>query len=1057
MVRKPFVALSLAMAALTALALTMLFTGPGVSANDGDDTPNIPERRELIYPNLGSHLDAVVASYESGRQSERQAAEQGVVSQDGAILVTIYLSSNVAGVESFLNDNGVTARNVGEDYIEAYVPVGLLGQVSQQDGVTRVREIIPPEPMYGNVTSQGVGLHLVPAWHTAGYKGKGVKVGIIDAGYYGWRSLQGVELPSTVGGVRCYYQDRNRSVDYGGLELCDDREWHWAAEHGTASGETIIDIAPEATLYLSDPYTWGDLQEVVRWMVSEGVQVINMSMAYGFDGPGDGTSPYSNSPLNAVDTAVSGGIIWLNSAGNYAEGTWFGAFTDSDNDNDHEWGGTDEGQQLYLLEDTRVTIQLRWDDQWRGATKDLDLFLLNQATNQTVDSSTDRQEGGTGDDPYERISYTAPADGYYDVLVKKISGDAPEWLQLTVWGADSNLQHHTKSGSITSPAESANPGLLAVGASPWYDTSKIEYYSSQGPAPDGRVKPDITGATCGLTVSYPPYLRRSDNQQVSYCGTSGSSPHLAGLAALVRQANPSFTPQQTANYLKTNAAERGAAGADNVWGYGFAQMPAAPTTPPPADPCTSEITADGATTGAWAANCVSQVASPDPADAADAKGYARYYTFTTTEQKTVTISLDSGVDTYLYLRSGDAKSGTPVAENDDKVSGNTNSEISQSLAAGTYTIEATTYKAATAGDFTLTLSGLGGTGGTPPPASDACPAAATALTADGANSGTWDNTCVSQIASPDSSDAADAKGYARYYTLTPAEAREVTITLESTEDTYLYLRQGADVRTGAAVAENDDIVSGNTNSRVTATLAANTAYTVEATTYRAATEGSFTLTLAGLSDSGGGTPPPAADPCPAAATALTADGVSQGTWDSACVSLEGSPDTTDGADAKSYAAYYTFTAKADEVTITLESAQDTYLSLREGDNVRTGDAVATNDDIDTAARNYNSRITETLTAGTTYTIEATTYKAAMAGSFTLTIDGLGTPPPPACTLNLELTPGQSCAHSAAGLVVFTAKVESNGDLLLRFSGATAPLSRMFFTRSGNNWTITGLP
>ena len=33
-----------------------------------------------------------------------------------------------------------------EDYIEAYVPVTLLGRVSEQPGVLRVRAIVPPQP-----------------------------------------------------------------------------------------------------------------------------------------------------------------------------------------------------------------------------------------------------------------------------------------------------------------------------------------------------------------------------------------------------------------------------------------------------------------------------------------------------------------------------------------------------------------------------------------------------------------------------------------------------------------------------------------------------------------------------------------------------------------------------------------------------------------------------------------------------------------------------------------------------------------------------------------------
>ena len=60
--------------------------------------------------------------------------------------MTIYLSGNVDEVVAFLEENGGDPRNVGEDYIEAYVPVLLLGPVSDRTGVIRVREIVPPEP-----------------------------------------------------------------------------------------------------------------------------------------------------------------------------------------------------------------------------------------------------------------------------------------------------------------------------------------------------------------------------------------------------------------------------------------------------------------------------------------------------------------------------------------------------------------------------------------------------------------------------------------------------------------------------------------------------------------------------------------------------------------------------------------------------------------------------------------------------------------------------------------------------------------------------------------------
>ena len=118
---------------------------PAVSG-DVDGQFSIPEKAELKYPNLGSTLDQMAATVEEGEVSARAAAKDAPVSQEESVAVTIYLSGNVDEVVSFLEDNGGSPRNVGEDYIEAYVPVTLLGQTSEQPGVIRVREIIPPQP-----------------------------------------------------------------------------------------------------------------------------------------------------------------------------------------------------------------------------------------------------------------------------------------------------------------------------------------------------------------------------------------------------------------------------------------------------------------------------------------------------------------------------------------------------------------------------------------------------------------------------------------------------------------------------------------------------------------------------------------------------------------------------------------------------------------------------------------------------------------------------------------------------------------------------------------------
>ena len=119
---------------------------PGASGGGDDQAPALPEKTELKYPNLGSRLNDLVVQVEEGEASAREAAEDAPVHQEASVAVTIRLTGNVDEVVSFLEDNGGDPRNVGEEYIEAYVPVTLLGRVSEQAGVIRVREIIPPEP-----------------------------------------------------------------------------------------------------------------------------------------------------------------------------------------------------------------------------------------------------------------------------------------------------------------------------------------------------------------------------------------------------------------------------------------------------------------------------------------------------------------------------------------------------------------------------------------------------------------------------------------------------------------------------------------------------------------------------------------------------------------------------------------------------------------------------------------------------------------------------------------------------------------------------------------------
>ena len=528
---------------------------------DGDDDPySIPEKADLKYPNLGSRLDQLVTGVEEGEMSAGEAAGEAPVHREESVAVTIYLSGNVDDVEQFLEDNGGDPRNVGEDYIEAYVPVALMGPVSEQPGVLRVREIIPMQPGYGDFTSQGVQAHLSEAWNYAGYSGLGIKVGIIDIGFEDFGSLMGTELPTTVV-ARCY---TDIGVHTQNLADCGNDD-----PHGTAVAESVIDIAPEVSLYIAYPQSKGDAQAIVDWMVSEGVSVINTSIGWTFDGPGDGTSPFGYSPLKTVDQAVADGAMWVSLSHNHARTTWFAPPLDVDDDGFIDFSTPDETNELLLEAGQTIRVQLRWEGVWGQENTDLDMILYDSNLN-PVWYSGDYQSGPLAGDfpiPWDYIQYEVPSDGVYHLVIRHYYGPAPGWIQMVGWGTGP-FEYYTGNGSITNPAESANPGLLAVGAAPWYDVHTIESFSSRGPTPDGRIKPDIVGADCGATA-----LAALDRYVEGFCGTSQAAPHVAGMAALVRQRFPSYTPQQVAAYLKDNAAQRETPDPNNTWGYGFAYLP----------------------------------------------------------------------------------------------------------------------------------------------------------------------------------------------------------------------------------------------------------------------------------------------------------------------------------------------------------------------------------------------------------------------------------------------------------------------------------------------------
>ena len=213
----------------------------------------------------------------------------------------------------------------------------------------------------------------------------------------------------------------------------------------------------------------------------------------------------------------------------------------------------------------------------------------------------------------------------------------------------------------------------------------------------------------------------------------------------------------------------------------------------------------------------------------------------------------------------------------------------------------------------------------------------------------------------------DGEYHARFFTFNLNEEADVTITLESNPDAYLYLLEG-DGQRGYVLFEDDD--TEGTNPRIRTTLQAGR-YTVEATTYETGVTGDFRIGVE-TEELDGRPPITCVEPIPRVLSGQTfgLTYYSEGL----CRSMN-RPD-----DGDYYADYFRVPLKFPaRVTVALESDEDGYLFLLDGEGV-TGEVLHENDD----TVGTNPQIVADLQPGV-YTIEATTYKQGVTGKFRLEI------------------------------------------------------------------------
>jgi hypothetical protein len=564
----------------------------------------------LVFAAMASRNDAAVSSFIGIIPTAARDRAGNVVVDIRAIVTPNLLAAVTAAGGTVLNQSARWGM------IHASLPLGAIETVAAHVAVRSIRTA-PKAQLNGvpvfrktprvRVTPASIGarsgLDFVGALTSQGYITESANLVVVNQGINGAGVKVGV-LSDSASASRIAALIATGDLPPGTVSL-PGQDGPTIAQGGTDEGaammEIVHDMAPGASLIFATAFTDEiSFADNIVALQAAGCKVIVDDVSYFDEGA------FQDGPVaQAVNQVTAAGAIYFSSSANSGNltfgtsGTWEGDFLSGgpvagviaaggETGNVHNFGTAASPQNYDVLTAATPFVQLKWSDRLGGSTNDYDLFVLNSTGTAVLAFSTSAQDGSQ--DPYELVFLNNGNTNFpvnARVVVVQFSGVARA-LRVDTMGGTLSIKtsgatygHNAGLNTVSTAAtywNSAKTGTRAFTGPP----NPTEVFSSDGPRkifynPDGTaITPgNFLFATNGGTTLQKPDLSATDGVSAKtpgfnpFFGTSAASPHAAGVAALILQAKPGYTPAQVRTSMVNGTVDNMAAGVDRDSGYGI--------------------------------------------------------------------------------------------------------------------------------------------------------------------------------------------------------------------------------------------------------------------------------------------------------------------------------------------------------------------------------------------------------------------------------------------------------------------------------------------------------